>query len=386
MQLFSEEMRRDPYPFYAQMRRQAPVIGDPRGTMWMAFDYDDVKQILADTDTFSSSVAPPNSKPLDWIVFADPPRHTQLRNIFTRAFMPKSVGGFEPRIREISRMLLDRQRARGEMDLVEAYSGPFPSMVIADIIGIPNRDQASFLGWNDLLQTLSAAVLGNSVNYRQLSQYAAIQERMSAYLRELIAHRRRAPLDDLLTRLTLAEADGERLSESEIMGFIQLLFSAATETSTNLIGNAVLTLLEYPEQLELLRARPELIPGAVEELLRFRAPIQTLIRQTRREVELRGQHIPAGKFVFAVLGAANRDPKVFAQPDVFEIQRDPNPHLAFGYGAHYCMGLHLGKLEARVALEDLLTLGRIQRKSLEPWKPQPAQHVLGPAHLPIRFG
>lgn len=386
MQLFSEEMRRDPFPVYEQLRRQSPLISDPQGMMWMVFDYDSVKRVLADHETYSSSVAPPTGKPLDWIVFADPPRHTRLRNIFTRAFTPKSVSNFEPRIHEVARELINRNIERGEMDLITRYSAPLPAMVISDIIGIPPADQPTFLTWNEVLQNLSSAVLVNQVSYQQLSRYGAIQEQMTAYLRELIAFRRRLPQDDLLTRLVNTEADGEKLSESEIMGFIQLLYSAATETSTNLIGTAVLTFLEYPEQLALLRRQPELWPSAIEELLRFRSPIQTLIRQTKKPAELYGQTIPAGKYVFAVLGAANRDPKVFAQPHRFDIRRDPNPHIAFGYGPHYCLGLQLGRLEARIAIAALFEhLPDLRRENNEPWEPQQAQHVLGPAHLRVKF-
>lgn len=384
MEFFSEAIRRDPYPFYARLRQQSALVSDPQEQVWFVLDYDSVKRVLTETETFSSNVAPAGGKTLDWIVFADPPRHTRLRNIFTRAFMPRSAGAYEPRIRAVSRQLLNRQLERGEMDLVDDYASPLPSLVIADVIGIPAQDQATFVSWNDLLQNLSTAVLAQRVTPRQRSQYTLIQERMSLYLQTQLSQRRRLPQDDLLTRLTQAEVDGEKLSEPEIMGFLQLLFSAATETSTNLIANAILTLMEYPEAYAELRNHPELIPAAVEELLRFRSPIQTLIRQTQRPAELHGRTLPAGRYVFALLGAANRDPKVFAEPDRFDLHREAHPHLAFGYGAHYCMGLQLGKLEARIALEDLLILNHLRLKQSD-WKPQAAQHVLGPAHLPIRF-
>lgn len=386
MQLYSEAMRRDPFPVYEQLRRQSPLISDPQGMVWMLLDYESVKRVLTDHETFSSDVAPPTGKPLEWLTFVDPPVHTKLRKIFTRAFMPKSLASLEPRIREISRGLLNRQLAQGEMDIVASYSGPFPSMVIAELIGIPAQDQPTFLTWNEILLDLSGTILDQQRNYQQLSRYAQIQDKVSAYLQAQIAHRRRHPADDMFTRLVEAEVDGEKLSDSEILGFVQLLFSAATETATHLIANAVLTFLEYPDQLALLKAQPELVPAAVEEMLRFRSPIQTLIRRTKQAVELHGRTIPAGKYVFAVLGAANRDPSVFKDPHRFDIRRDPNPHLAFGYGAHYCMGLHLGRLEARVALPDLLEgLQNLQLTSPEPWEPQKSQHVLGPARLRVRF-
>lgn len=386
MTLFSDAMRRDPYPVYKQLQAQGPVVADAQKMIYMVFDYQTVKRVLSDHENFSSQVSPDQSKPLDWLVYADPPRHTRLRQVFSKVFGAKSVTAFQARIEKITRDLINLSIERGELDLVSSFSGPLPGKVIADVIGIPDADQSQFLVWNEALHELSHDLLGHQMTPQQALYYRQIQQQLDAYLSQQLAQRRRSGQDDLLTRLVEAESDGIALSESEIMGFVQLLYSGATETTTNLIGNAVLALLEHPEQLALLQARPELAASAVEEVLRYRSPIQTLIRRTRQPVELQGQMIPAGKYIFAVLGAAHRDASVFAEPDRFDIQRDPNPHLAFGYGVHYCMGTPLARLEAKIAIPAIFKhFKNLQLVNDQPWQPQTAEHVLGPARLKLRF-
>jgi cytochrome P450 len=202
----------------------------------------------------------------------------------------------------------------------------------------------------------------------------------------LLAPRRSAPKDDLLTRLLHAEVDGERLTEEEILGFFQLLLEGGQETTANLINNAILCLVENREQLARLRAAPDLLPSAIEEVLRYRSPLQWVMRTPRRNVEVHGQTIPAGKLVLAVLGSANRDPRQFPDAGRFDIARDPNPHIAFGQGLHFCLGAPLARLEARIALADLLQrLKGLELAGNEPWEPRKALHVHGPARLPIRY-
>jgi cytochrome P450 len=202
----------------------------------------------------------------------------------------------------------------------------------------------------------------------------------------LIAQARSVRLDALLARLVEAEVDGERLTQEEILGFVQLLLVGGQETTVNLINNAVLSLLEHPDQLALLRATPELLPSAIEEVLRYRSPFQWMTRATTREVELHGQIIPAGKLVLPVMGAANRDPRQFPDANRLDIRRDPNPHIAFGHGIHACLGAPLARLEARIALGDFLErVDTFELASNEPWEPRKALQVLGPTRLPIRF-
>jgi cytochrome P450 len=209
---------------------------------------------------------------------------------------------------------------------------------------------------------------------------------MGEYLARLLDERRRSPGDDLLTRLVQAEVDGERLTHAETVGFFQLLLLAGSETTTNLVNNAVLCFVENPDQLAHLRERPDLLPSAIEEVLRYRSPLHWMYRLTTREVEMHGRTIPARKLVLAMIGSANHDPKQFRDPERFDITRDPNPHLAFGHGNHFCMGAPLARLEARIALGDLLErLTEIRLASPDPWEPRRGLHVHGPSRLPIRF-
>jgi cytochrome P450 len=218
------------------------------------------------------------------------------------------------------------------------------------------------------------------------AEFRAATDEMSTYVADMIARRRAAPQDDLMTRLVEAEVDGERLTHGEILGFFQLLVVGGQETTTNLITNAVLCLVENPDQLAHLRAAPDLLPAAIEEVLRYRSPLQWVMRTPRRDIELSGQVIPAGKLVLPMIGSANRDPRHFPDPGRFDVTRDPNPHLAFGHGVHACLGAPLSRLEARIALADLL--GRLKGLALAgdgPWQPRQALHVHGPARLPVRF-
>ncbi len=219
-----------------------------------------------------------------------------------------------------------------------------------------------------------------------MDEYRAVTAEMRAFLPDLIAQRRAAHQDDLLTRLVEAEVDGERLTQEEILGFVQLLLVGGQETTANLINNAILCFIENPDQLARLRAAPDLLPSAIEEVLRYRSPVQWMPRATRRDVEMHGQVIPAGKLVLPMIGSANRDPKQFRDAGRFDITRDPNPHIAFGHGIHACLGAPLARLEARIALADFLErVKEFELASDEPWEPRKALHVHGPSRLPIRF-
>ncbi|KYG08141.1 cytochrome [Sorangium cellulosum] len=386
MNLFPDEMRRDPYPLYEQMRSSSPALHIAPFDLWMIFDYDGVKRALTDHDAFSSAVTPPTGKAPEWIVFSDPPRHTKLRGIVQRAFTPRSIAGLEPRIRELSRELLDQRIEHGTMDLAADYAGPLPTMVIAEMIGIPAEDRARFMRWSEAIVNLSHTLSGGEEAARVVSEHAAVKEEMKAYVAELLEARRRAPEDDLLTRLVEAEVDGERLNEDELLNFFQFLLAAGTETTTNLIDNAILCLLESPSELARVRAAPDLVPSAIEEVLRYRSPLQMVFRETRRAVEVHGQTILAGKLVLPVIGSANRDSRQFRDPGRFDVARDPNPHVGFGHGIHFCIGASLARLEARIALPDLLTrLRGLALASEEPWEPRKALIVHGPARLPVCF-
>jgi cytochrome P450 len=257
------------------------------------------------------------------------------------------------------------------------------------MIGIPSEDWARFKPWSDVILKLSYTMRGMESDAEAataFSGFAAVSEEMNGYLTQMIAQRRAEPRDDLLTRLVNAEVDGEHLTQAEILGFFQLLVVAGQETTTNLINNAMLCLVDNPDQLARLRAAPDLLPTAIEEVLRYRSPLQWIMRTPRRDTEMHGQRIPAGQLVLAMIGSANRDPKQFRDPHRFDMTRDPNPHVGFGHGIHSCLGAALARMEARIALSELLTrLQNLELASTEPWQPRKALHVHGPSRLPIRF-
>jgi cytochrome P450 len=388
MDLFSDAMRRNPYPAYDRMRSGSPVFHLPPFDLWIILDFEGVKRALVEHDVFSSDLAhaPGHGNPGEWFIFFDPPRHTKLRALISRAFTPRVVANLEPRIRELSRQLLDQTIERGEMDLAADFAVPLPMLVIAEMLGVPTAEWPRYRRWSDVILKLANTVSGDEEATRTVTEYRAVTAEMRAFLPDLIAQRRAAHQEDLLTRLAEAEVDGERLTQEEVLGFVQLLLVGGQETTANLIDNAVLCFLENPDQLARLRAEPGLLPSAIEEVLRYRSPVQWMPRATRRPVEVHGQVIPAGKIVLAVIGSANRDSRQFPDAGRFDVTRDPNPHLAFGHGIHSCLGAPLARLESRIALADFLE--RVQGFELAgdgPLEPRKALHVHGPSRLPIRF-
>ena len=382
----SPDVRRNPYPWYEEVRRVSPVLHDSRSNIWMLFDFDSVKRAMDDVETFSSRAVPPSGRAPEWLVFMDPPRHTRLRALVSRAFTPRAIAALEPRVRALSAELLDTLEGRTEMDLVEDYATPLPVLVIAELMGIPAHDRARFERWSHVIVNLSYAIAGGELALRAVREHAPVRAEMTEYLADLVGRRRVEPMDDLLSRLAHAEVDGARLTDEDILGFFQLLLSAATETTTNLISNAMLCFMEHPDQLARLRAHRALLPAAIEEVVRYRSPGQIMFRQTTRDVTLHGKTIPGDSFVLIMVGSANRDPARIVEPERFDITRDPNPHIGFGHGIHSCLGAALARLEARVALGDLLDrLDAVELASVDPWEPREALHVHGPARLPIRF-
>jgi cytochrome P450 len=388
LDLFSDEMRRNPFPAYDQVRAAAPVVHLAPLDVWLLFDYDAVRRALVDHDAFSSDLthAPGHGNPGQWFIFYDPPRHTKLRAIISKAFTPRVVANLEPRIRELSRELLDATTDRGTMDLAADFAVPLPMRVIAELLGVPAADWPRYRRWSDVILTIANTISQDEAAARAIEEFRAVTAEMRAWLPDLIAQRRAAHADDLLTRLVEAEVDGDRLTPDEVLGFVQLLLVGGQETTADLITNAVLCFIEHPDQFARLRAAPDLLPAAIEEVLRFRSPVQWTPRATRRAVEVHGQTIPAGKIVLPMIGSANRDPKQFRDPAAFDITREPNPHLAFGHGVHACLGAPLARLEARIALTDLLARAdEIALASDEPWEPRKALNVYGPSRLPIHF-
>lgn len=383
MNIFSDEVRRDPFAAYEQMRSRCPAFYvPPPFDGWLIFDYEGVKRVLNDHETFSSAVPAPRH----WFIFMDAPAHTKLRALISRAFTPRVVSNLEPLIFELSRQLLDRAVERGEMDVAADFSVPLPMQVIATMIGIPTKDWAQFRSWSDGILKLSYARSGGAEAEEAGREFQRVTAEMSPYLAEMIRERRAAPQNDLLTRLIEAEVDGEKLSHEEILGFFQLLVVGGQETTANLINNAIVCFLDHPDQLALLRNAPELLTTAIEEVLRYRSPVQWVMRTPRQKIDMHGKTIEAGKLVLAMIGSANRDPGAFKDPDRFDIRRNPNPHVAFGHGVHSCLGAALARMEARIALGGFLArVKNFEKVSNVPWEPRKALHVHGPAQLAIRL-
>ena len=370
----------EPFGWYRQQRASAPVMQDPRGA-WMVFGYEDVQRVLSDYASFSSSFGRSGDSlenPLGAsIISTDPPRHRQLRSLVTQAFTPRTVAQLEPRIAVIVNELLDAVIASGRMDIIDDFAYPLPVIVIAELLGIPAEDRARFKQWSDAIVT-GASEAGTR-------ERDAIPE-MNAYFMRMIEQRKREPQDDLISGLLAAQIDEQHLSLVELLGFCALLLVAGNETTTNLIGNAILCLDEHPDASERLRTNPELLPGAIEEVLRYRSPVQSMFRASVAEVTLSGQTIPAGRPVIAWIGSANRDEAQFPDPDRFDIERTPNRHIAFGHGIHFCLGAPLARLEARIALSALLArmrgMERVAEVALEPLS---SHIVYGVKHLPVTF-
>lgn len=383
MNLFSDSVRRDPFPVYSQLRRESPAFYiPPPFNGWTVFDYETVKRMLNNHHDFSSAVPAPKH----WFIFLDPPAHSQFRALVSRAFTPKSVSSLEPFIRETSRELLDAALERDEIDFVSEFAAPFPLKVIAAMIGIPASDWSRLRHWSDVIMKISYARSGGPEAAESERGFREVSAEMADYLGTMIRDRCAGPRDDLLSRLLEAEVDGTRLSPEEILGLIQLLIVAGQETTTNLINNALLCFLEHPDQRSCLRSSPELLPGAIEEVLRYRSPLQWVMRTPRREIEVHGKTIPAGAFILAMIGSANRDPTVFPDAERFDIRRSPNPHIAFGHGIHSCLGASLARMEATIALSDFFSrVSDFEYAASETWTPRAGLNVHGPARLPLRW-
>ena len=335
------------FSWFEEMRTQHPVFYDERTRIWQVFRYEDVLAVLTDYARFSSQAYELMGGFLsNTLIAKDPPDHRKLRNLVNQAFTPRAVTRLSDRITQITQELLDQVRLQGKMDIVSDIAFPLPAKVIAELLGVPSED------WN-IFQRWARVGSSDTVNSRQ-ADGRSMQVEMFDYFSALLEERRRTPREDLISSLSTAEVDGERLSQSELVSFCTLLLAAGQETTKNLIANATVCLTDHPDTMEQLIREPELMPTAVEEILRYLPPVWFLFRQTKSDVELAGQHIPANQAVLAWTASANRDPARFPDPDRFDIEREPNRHLAFGHGIHFCVGAPLARLEAKIALPMML--------------------------------
>ena len=386
-----------PFDWYRQQRESTPVQYDEAHGIWSVFRFDDVQEALSNHILFSSASGRGDSSmenPLGAsMISSDPPRHRQLRSLVNQAFTPRTVALLEPRITAIVHELLDAMTPSGSteqtIDLIAALAYPLPVIVIAELLGIPHDEREQFKQWSDaiIVGPRAAGMAGRNAQAEMGAYFSRlIQERRQQYASERGDQQLDSARGDLISALLAAEVEGEHLSIVDVLGFCVLLLVAGNETTTNLIGNAILCFDEYPECWDQIRSDPPaLIPGAVEEALRYRSPVQSMFRTTTTPVEMSNRMIPAGAPVVAWIGAANRDERQFPDPDRFNIERSPNRHLAFGHGIHFCLGAPLARLEARIALEALLQRFRhISRIREIPLEPQPSTIVYGVKRLPLR--
>jgi pimeloyl-[acyl-carrier protein] synthase len=354
---FLPEFHANPYPFYHRLRAADPVHRTPMG-LWVLTRYDDVVSVLKDPrfgrEGFDQILANVYGEGARSMLFRDPPDHTRLRGLVSQAFTPRVIERMRSHIEDIVDRLLDKVQNANAMDVIADLASPLPVTVICEMLGVPTDAHSGIHQWSaDLARSLDA--IGMPTDEEVVTRGRAAQQAMLEYFRDLIAERRQTPCDDLLSLLIAAEEQGDRLTEGELLITCNLLFVAGHETTVNLIGNGVLALLNHPEELAKLRADPTLLPGAVEELLRYDSPVQRTGRMTNTDIELHGRKIPKGSLVVTAIGAANRDPGHFPDPDRLDITRHDNRHIAFGFGIHFCLGAPLARLEGQMAIGTLLS-------------------------------
>jgi cytochrome P450 len=395
--LLSPAFFADPHPTLHRMRAEDPVYWHPLLNLWVLTRYDDIQTITRDrrfsaerVDQFSTGASAAKKEKLEaynrfighWMVLLDPPRHTMLRAILAKAFTPQVIESLRPVAEKLTDEMLEVVIDTGQMDIVRDLAFPLPAIVIATMLGVPSKDVDAFKAMtNDVFALLGAGLATDEIVDTAHRGAMALQ----AYFHELIAERRKAPTDDLLSRLITVEEQGTVLTEEELVSTCAMILVAGHETTTHHIGNSVLALLKHPEELRKVRENPALIEDVVEEMLRYNPAAFMLSRRALEDVTLGGTVIPAGQIVFGMIHAGNRDPAQFEDPDRFDISRKGPRSLGFGHGIHFCIGAALARLEARIALEAIVT--RLPELSLATESPAfvPSLAIRGLTALPVTF-
>ena len=346
---FLPSFRENPYPAYARLRVDDPVHWSPALQVWVLTAYDDCVAVMRDQQTFSSDPRHAKGQLADVlrerrlelplgdvpvVLNVDPPVHTRLRSIVNRAFTPREIEGLRPRVEEISASLLGGAGRGERLEVMSELAEPLPVIVIAELLGVPPSDRDLFKRWSNAIAATTSVVTAATV----VEAARRATQELVDYLGRFVEGRRASPREDLISLLVRAEASDDALSPDELLAFCILLLVAGNETTTNLIGNGMLALLQAPEQWALLRSRPHLLPGAIDELLRFDSPAQGVVRFARTDVAVDAVEIAEGEAALALIGAANRDPGRFPRPEALEVEREATPHLSFGMGIHYCLG------------------------------------------------
>lgn len=381
--IFSAATREDPYPVYTMLREEHPVYREPVFGTYVLTRFKDVYDVLKDHGTFSSAqgISPglqsTSGAMMTTMITSDPPRHTRLRALVNRSFTPRVLQSLEPWLVSLVDDILDGWESNRDIDVVETLTVPVPVAAIARLLGISAEDTERFKEWSD-------AVVGATDGGLPEESRKKIGDMMRYFAAE-IAERRQSPRDDLVSTITFAEVDGERLTDLEMLSFCLLLLVAGNETTTNLLSNLLAVLSQRPDLWALLRREPERTQAAVDEALRHDSPVQMLFRSATTDVTLHGVQIQAGSRIAVAYGAANRDPREFQDPDDFSLERSLKQHVAFGYGIHYCLGAPLARLEARVVLDrlvarfDRITSGETAGQRV------PSSILRGFQSLPLRF-
>jgi pimeloyl-[acyl-carrier protein] synthase len=354
---FDPEFHANPYPHFPMLLDGAPRQIDLFMPATIVARYADVATVLRDHEHFSvrrpeiltrARIDPFDGAPT--ILTADPPVHTRLRRLVSKAFTPSRMRELEGRIRTITNDLLDHSAREGELEAMAQFANPLPVIVIAELLGVSPADHERFKQWsNDLIGSF-----GRDLATGPSAEGIAAKEALRSYLADAINARRAKPTDDLVGALVAARDENDALNEGELLAFVVLLLLGGNETSTNLIGNGLLALARHPEQQQRLRQNPALLPQAVEEMLRFDPPVQMTVRTPIGVTEVGGTEIAPNSLLFVLIAAANRDPAKFPNPEVFDIAREPNEHLSFGGGIHFCLGAPLTRLEGAIAIEAVL--------------------------------
>jgi cytochrome P450 len=405
--------RDDPYPCYRALREHEPVAWSPSTHAWCVSRYDDVMFVLRNPEIFSSRAmftflmnnGNDGAPPLTWpvikflarfvlrvrlnpfeftkarnLIAEDGDRHTAMRNIVNRGFTPRRIAAWEDKARALVAGAMAKLERGDAFDLVEDLAIPLPVTIIAEMLGVESARQRDFKRWSDNMIHAIAGP-GRADPFEKRTVDTLIE--LLSYMRRVAVARRRKPADDLVSLIASEQDGATALSTREVVQFVMLLLVAGNETTTNLIGNAATALLDHPSELARLAHDPALVPGAVEEALRFESPIQVVFRTTTQEVELAGVRIPKGAYVAPLLGSANRDERHFPDPDRFDVTRNPQGHVGFGFGKHFCLGASLARLEARIALEALAPeLVRLERRG--PREVVDSFLVRGPRRLELR--
>ena len=398
--LFCQGKLSNPYPLYDQLRTEDPVHWSNLANSWIITRYDDVKAVLqydprmtAERLRLLIEQLPPSVRadvePLEhlmstWMQYYDPPEHTRLRKLVSKTFTARMLERMRPRIQKIIDTLLDQVQDSDRMEVIHDFAFPLPAIVIAEMLGVPPEDRDRFKLWSDDLAKFMEGVGPKWIEAAQRANQTALE--LTDYLGNLFVSRCELPKDDLISALVAVEEQGDRLSEQELYGMCSFILEAGHETTTGLIANGLLAFLEHPDQMKQLNNDPTLIESAVEECLRYDSSIQRISRVATQDFQFDGKSIQQGQRLWAMQGAANRDPAQFSDPDHFNICRNDNQHVAFGYGTHHCVGAPLARLEAQLAFTTLLERLPKLRLATDQVSWQEGISLRVPLSLPVLFG